>query len=441
MPFPLALTEHLGHWGSYIVFLLIGVGFGAALEMSGFGKSTKLAAQFYFKDLTVLKVMFGAIVVAMVLVFLTSALGLLDYNLVWVNTTYFWPGVLGGLIMGVGFILGGFCPGTSLVAAATAKLDGVFFVLGGLFGMFLFGETVSKFETFWYSSYEGRWTFQDLLGVDVGIVVLGVVLMALFVFWGAEKLEQIIGGKGTETFPKWRYGAAGTVVVVALAVLVLGQPTTEDRWNKMADEKEAALANREVQIHPAELLATIGDRKLKAYMIDVRPEAEFNLFHILDARHIPLNAIPGAVATLHMQPENTVFIVMSNDERAATEAWKILVAESVPNVYILEGGVNHWIDTFADENFKAEHALPEPGGDDTLNYVFGAALGSTYRASVPRVHEYTLVAYVEPEEGAEGATEDAAPVEMPESHGETLVYIPKVKLEIKRGPSAGGCGG
>ena len=98
---------------TYLVFGLIGFGFGFVLEISGFGNSKKLAAQFYFKDLTVLKVMFTAIVTAMVLLFLSVGLGILDFNLVWVNPTYLWPGIVGGLIMGVGFIVGGFCPGTS----------------------------------------------------------------------------------------------------------------------------------------------------------------------------------------------------------------------------------------------------------------------------------------------------------------------------------------
>ena len=139
----------------YLVFGLIGFGFGFVLESSGFGNSKKLAAQFYFKDLTVLKVMFGAIVTAMVLIFAMVGLGILDYNLVWVNPTYLWPGIVGGLIMGVGFIVGGFCPGTSLVAMATRKIDGLFFVLGGLFGIFLFGETERFYDMWW--NFSGYW--------------------------------------------------------------------------------------------------------------------------------------------------------------------------------------------------------------------------------------------------------------------------------------------
>ncbi len=151
--FPLPLTELLGQYGSYFIYLLVGLAFGATLETAGFGNSKKLAAQFYFKDLTVFKVMFTAIIVAMVLIFLSSSLGLLDYNLLWVPPTYLWPGIVGGLIMGVGFIVGGFCPGTSLVAMATGKVDGVFFVLGVL----------GRYFHVWRNGQPVRGIFRELL--------------------------------------------------------------------------------------------------------------------------------------------------------------------------------------------------------------------------------------------------------------------------------------
>jgi rhodanese-related sulfurtransferase len=407
-PFPLPLTQILGHWGSYVVYLLIGFSFGFVLEMAGFGNSRKLAAQFYFKDMTVLKVMFSAIVVAMVLIFSASAVGLLDYNLVWVNPTYLWPGIVGGLIMGAGFIIGGFCPGTSLVGAATLKLDALAFALGVVFGIFLFGETVGGFDLFWNSSYLGRLTVPAWLGLPTGVVVLLVVLMALFMFWGSEQLERIFGKKDPSKAPKWRYGAAGALVLGAVALVVLGQPTNEDRWASVAAEKQPLLDERAVQIHPGELLDLSHDSAVKLVMLDVRDEADYNLFHILDSRHVPLEDLPGIVSDLHFEPENAVFVVMSNDEAAATEAWKLLVAESVPNVYILEGGINNWIALFGDDdltkNFNAG------AGDDQLCYIFDSALGSRYSAAEPD----------------------------PEAH--ELTYTPKVQLQIKRGPTSGGCG-
>ena len=406
--FPLPLSVYLGHWGAYVVFLIIGIAFGYVLEIAGFGNSRKLAAQFYFKDMTVLKVMFGAIITAMVLVFGASAVGLLDYNLLWVPPTYLWPGIVGGLIMGIGFIVGGFCPGTSLVGAATFKLDGLFFVLGAFFGIFLFGETVSKFNVFWNSSYMGRFTLPEWLGLSTGVVVLLVVLMALFMFWGSEKLEQIFGKKDPKQAPKWRYVAAGALVLGAIGLVIVGQPTTTDRWASISEEKGALLEERAVQIHPGELLDLTHDNQIKVVMLDVREEADFNLFHILDARHIPLEELPSIISELHFEPANTVFVTMSNDESAATDAWKILVAESVPNVYILEGGINNWIAAFGDDDLTK--TFNTGAGDDQLCYIFDSALGSRNPAAEPDAHDLELE------------------------------YTPKVKLELKRAPTSGGCG-
>lgn len=409
-PFPLPLGELLGHWPSYVVYVIIGFAFGYVLEIAGFGKSTKLAAQFYLKDATVLKVMFSAIVVGMVLIFLASGLGLLDYNLIWVNPTYLWPGIVGGLLMGVGFIVGGFCPGTSLVSAATFKIDGIVFALGVFFGIFLFGETVGLYEDFWYSSYMGRFTLQQLFGVDTGVVVVGVVIMALIAFGGAELAERTIGKKNPAEQPRWRFGAAGAVLLVGLIVLFIGQPTNADRWERMAPEQEVRLNERAVQASPLEVLALSADRRLIVYKIDVRSESDFNTFHILDAHHIPMDQLISTVPEMHLQPENTVFVVMSNDEGAATEAWKLLKAEAVPNVYILEGGVNNWLNTFADAEFAASNHIANVP-DDTLAFRFDVALGSRYPAADPNPDLYAGVEYTK-----------------------------KVELAVKRGATSGGCG-
>jgi len=94
---PLDITAELGKVGGYLVYFLIGTGFGVSLELAGFGDSRRLAAQFYFKDMTVLKTMFTGIIVACLLIFLASGIGLLDFSQLAVNETYLWPGIVGGL--------------------------------------------------------------------------------------------------------------------------------------------------------------------------------------------------------------------------------------------------------------------------------------------------------------------------------------------------------
>jgi rhodanese-related sulfurtransferase len=352
--------------------------------------------------------MFTGIITAMTLIFLTSGLGILDYNLIYVNETYLMPGIVGGLIMGAGFIIGGFCPGTSLVAAATFKIDGIMFALGAFFGIFLFGETVGAFESFWYSSYLGRFTLMDLFQTNAGVIVVGVMIMALVMFAGGEVLERVIG-KRTDAQPRWRYGLAGGGLALAVAVLAIGQPTNTDKWNRIAAEKQPMIDTRAVYVHPGEVLHYINDHTIITMLIDVREESDYNQFHIQNARHVPPDQLPEIVAEFHALPENAVVFVMSNDETLATEAWRYLVAESVVNVYIIEGGVNHWLDIFGEQDFKTAATI-ESTSDEQLRYQFAMAYGARHPAASPHADRFELA------------------------------YEPHVVLTIKRGPASGGCG-
>jgi len=410
-PLPAFMVVSAANPWTYLVFGLIGFAFGFTLEMSGFGDSKKLAAQFYFTEMTVLKVMFTAIVTAMVLLFGASGLGILNFNLVWVNPTYLGPGILGGLIMGAGFIVGGFCPTTSLASASTGKIDGMFFIGGGLFGAFLFGET-EKYFAQWYNTagYYGRLTLDQVFHLPVGVVVAMVVFMALFMFWGAEQLERIFGKKDLKKEPKIRRVGAGLLAAAAIAVILIGQPSEAQKWVRIAEAKTAALNDRSVQIHPGELLVSQADQKLNIVMLDVRSEADYNLFHIKDAKNVPLEGIRNLVPGLLSQNSaNTIVVLMSNDEVAASEAWKVLQAESVPNVYILEGGINNWISIFGKDEAGIT-LIPAAVADDQLRYSFAAALGDRYAASAPAPYEWKLE------------------------------YTPRIQLQRLRNLSGGGCG-
>lgn len=193
---PLDVQAALGHGWENVLFVVTGFFFGFVLERSGFGNSRILAAQFYLYDMRVMKVMFTAIITAMLLVLWSSALGLLDYQALYINPTHLWPGIVGGLVFGVGFVVGGYCPGTSVVSMATLKLDGLLFVLGLIFGMFVFAETLPSFQVFFdTSSNYGEFTLQQWLGLPAGVVALLVLLLALGMFWGAEKIESFMAGR------------------------------------------------------------------------------------------------------------------------------------------------------------------------------------------------------------------------------------------------------
>ncbi len=175
---------------SYVVAsLVLGFFFGFFLERAGFSSARKLTDQFYFKDFAVLKVMFTAIIVAMLGIAYFSMLGWLNFGQVYVPETFIWPQLLGGIFLGAGFILGGYCPGTSVVAAAIGKFDALLFMAGILIGIFGFGAAVPHFQKFFLSGALGALTIPQWLNVNAGVVSFAVTVIALAAFWAAEKSE------------------------------------------------------------------------------------------------------------------------------------------------------------------------------------------------------------------------------------------------------------
>ena len=178
-----------GDRGALIAAVLIGFAFGWCLERAGMGSARKLAGQFYLRDLTVFKVMFSAIVTAMLGAFWLGRLGFLDLSLVYVPETFVVPQLVGGLVFGVGFVVGGLCPGTSCVAAVSGRADGLMVVAGMFCGVLVTGLGFSSFESFYQSTPRGTFTLPQALHLSHGVVVALVVGIALLAFRGAEALE------------------------------------------------------------------------------------------------------------------------------------------------------------------------------------------------------------------------------------------------------------
>jgi uncharacterized protein len=175
---------------SLVIAFLIGIGFGFFLERAGFGSARKLVSQFYLNDLAVFKVMFTAIVTAMLGVTYLGWIGWLDLSLVYLVPTYLAPQIVGGLILGAGFVVGGYCPGTSVAATATGRVDGLLYVLGVFAGLFAFAEAYPLVKGFYTSGAGVAMTIPGTFGLPYGVVVFAVVLVAVVGFYGAGLLEK-----------------------------------------------------------------------------------------------------------------------------------------------------------------------------------------------------------------------------------------------------------
>jgi hypothetical protein len=174
---------------SLAIALVLGLGFGFCLERAGFGSARKLAAVFYLYDMAVVKVMFTAIVTAMVGLFAFSALGMLDLAELYVEPTSYAAQILGGLVFGAGFIVGGYCPGTTIAAIATGRKDAMLFALGMLAGVYAYAEFTPGIDGWIKATSQGELTLPSVTGLSMGWFALAFVAFLLFAAWGMKQLE------------------------------------------------------------------------------------------------------------------------------------------------------------------------------------------------------------------------------------------------------------
>ena len=190
MSAPLPLSLATGSAGALALAFGVGIGFGWCLERAGLGSASKLMGQFHLTDLAVFKVMFSAIVTAMLGLFWLSRVGVVDLSRVYVPETFVLPQLVGGLVFGAGMALAGLCPGTSCVAAATGRGDGLV-VVGGFFaGVLMTALALPGMARFYQSGARGTLTLDSVLGLETGSLILVVVAAALAGFIVAEQVEQ-----------------------------------------------------------------------------------------------------------------------------------------------------------------------------------------------------------------------------------------------------------
>lgn len=267
--------------------LLTGIGlgflFGFTLERAGFGNARKLAAQFYGHDLTVFKVMFTAILVAMVGVYGLATFGLVDLSLLWINPTFLPAQILGGFLLGAGFIMSGLCPGTSVVSAASGRWDAVATIVGIFAGTGAFVVAVAVFpslEALYGAGSMGVSVLPTLLGVPPLAFVLAVVVVAGLAFVGAEWVERRFAARAVpiecapRARPRAKFATASGLAGLALVALGLGGATSAPAPVAVAAIAPLDLAERIIARDPSLMIVdlridTSGDRIPGAYPVDV----------------------------------------------------------------------------------------------------------------------------------------------------------------------------
>jgi rhodanese-related sulfurtransferase len=326
------------------------------------------------------------------------------------------------------------------VAASTLKVDGMFFLLGALGGVWLFGETVGSFQGFWLSSYMGRFTLQEWLGLPLGVTVLLVVVMALALFWAGDLAMQAFGqkkpwaevnkvpGRGVQAF-------AGALVAASLVLVANGQPDPEAKFARMGPQVRKSVEERGIFVDPAEVVALRKDIGVQVVVLDLRDERDFNLFHIGGSHRASLADLEATerLKTLLDAPPTTVTFLVGNGEASALKAWKHLTAQGVPNLYVVDGGVNRWLERYPVDACVAERVGKADAKDDPA-WRFLYATGSTQPSAWPELD--TSRSFRSPcAEPAKEAHGDSHHARSWPAHA----YTKRVKLKSKAAVK-GGCG-
>lgn len=209
--------------------------------------------------------------------------------------------------------------------------------------------------------------------------------MAVGAFWFVERVEGFFR-RGKPQPPlslraTWlRRSAVAGALGIALVTLAIGQPTTERKIAWQAQALDARLESREIHLDPAEVLSMMRNNQIDLVLADVRNEAEYNLFHLVDARRVTLAEL--AHGWPQRLSEDAVVVVISNDEQAAEEGWKRLAVQRV-NAYVLAGGINRWLDLYRAQTANVPGPDHPAAGDDVLRHRFEIALGDRVAEARP----------------------------------------------------------
>lgn len=322
-----------------VVALILGIAFGFVLEQAGFSSSRRLAGLFYGYDFTVLRVFFTAAMTAMSGILLFGYLGLLDTSAIFVNPLWLWPALVGGAIMGVGFILGGYCPGTSVSAAAIGKVDAYFFLGGITLGVFAFAELYPSWEEFYLSSALGPLLVFESLGMSAGVFAVLLIAFAVIAFAATSWIEKKVSKNAPAfAFIHRRHYAMGGIAIL-IGILLVNLP---DRKTHVINSVStpAYAAQHSVELMTVDELAfRLVDQEPHLLLVDVRREEEFNKLSLPGAVNVQVSDFFAKEWDTQFAQRHRIKVMIADDESDARAAYYVLQKLGYENIAVLEGGL------------------------------------------------------------------------------------------------------
>ncbi len=330
--------DALGTPVALFLALLIGSGFGFALERAGFSSSRRLAGVFYFTDMAVVKVMFTALITALLGLSYMVGFGWIELDQIFLMPTIYGAQIAGGLLFGIGFAMGAWCPGTAAAGLAAGRIDALVFLLGTIGGSILFNELFPAIRSLYTAGDRGVQMVYAAAGMSRNGFIFAFTLTAVTAFWLSEFAEK----KRMERAP---YLGSPFLKVFSMALVTLAAglfvltPATSTGINEKVLLK--GVENAKDHIEPEKLADRLMAGEPDLVVVDVRPVAEFNAFHIRSAINVPLAQLAD---TLQPYKNKGLIVLYSNGMTHPAQARDSLQRQGFSNVYLLTDGLQGFRD-------------------------------------------------------------------------------------------------
>ena len=330
---------------AFLVSLVIGAAFGWCLEQAGFGSSRRLAGIFYFRDMAVLKVMFSAVITAMLGLGFAFAFGIIRPEAIYIPETILGAQILGGFIFGIGFVMSGWCPGTAVVGVASGKFDALVFLLGSILGSFVFNYAYPMIEPYYNWGDLGISHIYQLAGFEFGDFALLVTVIAVVMFWISELVEEKFSFRRTAERGSGLWAFSVFMLIGAVMVMALGRSGTAGY--KVV---ETGLYASDVLLHvemgadhidPEDVARELIAGQKRVALADLRSREEFDEWHIPGSVHVPVET---AVKMLERYRDFDLIVLVSNGSTHPGQVWVVLKVFGYKNVKVMADGLRGFFD-------------------------------------------------------------------------------------------------
>lgn len=120
-----------------LLSVVLGLLFGFVLQKAGAANPRKIIGMLRLRDLHLMKAIFFGIGASSLILFILLSLNVANSSHISVKSSYIGV-LLGGVLLGIGWALAGYCPGTAVVAAGAGRRDALSYIAGGLVGAFIY---------------------------------------------------------------------------------------------------------------------------------------------------------------------------------------------------------------------------------------------------------------------------------------------------------------